>query len=193
MSKRVVLQPNSPSVWPERYTPEMLCRIGVQVEALMSRHSSLEMYKRSIEWQLAVIAAQIREDDVLLLPRTVFLLLEIRGIGGVGAPLEQIAHALAEAGYWKPAAHVQNYHPQDVYHLGESAQRLFDDYAVLDGRVEQLQVQLDSIKQRWHPESGGPPEEVFSDLATNADRAKVRAEVDAVVKLLKHTTRARQV
>jgi hypothetical protein len=146
MSNRVTLQPNPSSTRLERYTPETLRHIGIQVEALLSRHSSLEMYRRSIEWQLALMAAQIHEDDVLLLPRSVFLLVEMRGSGGVSAQLEQIARILGEVGYWKPPVHVQNYRRQDVYHLGESAQRLFDDYTVLDERVKQLHAQLGHLK-----------------------------------------------
>lgn len=47
-----------------------------------------------------------------------------------------------------------------------------------------FKVQLRYIKERWNVEPGKTPLEVFSALATNADRANARTEVDAVVKLL---------
>ena len=43
----------------------------------MSQHSSLKVHKRAIERQLAAIAAHISEHDGVLLPRSVFLLLEL--------------------------------------------------------------------------------------------------------------------
>jgi hypothetical protein len=104
------------------YTAETLRHIGAQVEALTSRHCSLQPHKRAIERQLASIAAQIHEPDVVLTPRTVFLLLEMRGSGGVSDHLEQIARILHEEGYWKPHERVWNSQGQDVYYLGKSAQ-----------------------------------------------------------------------
>ena len=189
MAHRVAWQPNLSSNGEQRHTPETLRRIRAQVEALLSRHSNLEMYKRSIERQLALIAAQIRAEDVLLLPRSVVLLLEMRGSGGVSAPLEQVARILGEAGYWKPPAHVQDYQGPDVYYLGQSAQRLFDDYAALDGRVKQLHAQLGCIQEDRCMEPEMTPQEVFAGLATASDGAKVQARVDAVIGLLEHTTR----
>jgi hypothetical protein len=52
MFHRAAMLPNSSSDWPESYTPETLRHIGLQVEDLLSRHSSLHVYRRSIEWQL---------------------------------------------------------------------------------------------------------------------------------------------
>jgi hypothetical protein len=65
--------------------------------------------------------------------------------GGVCDQLEQIARIVHEQGYWQPHERVQNYQRQDVYHLGKSAQSLFDDCAVLDRRVEQLHTRLGDI------------------------------------------------
>ena len=113
---------------------------AIRVESLLSQHSRLEMYRRSLEWQLGLIAEQLHEDDVLLVPCSVFPLLELRGSVDVNAHLEQIARILREAGYWKPAAHAQDDAHQDVYQLGKSAQKLFDDCAALDRRVRQLQA-----------------------------------------------------
>jgi hypothetical protein len=184
MAHRVAWQPNPSSSWEQRYTPETLRRIGAQVETLLSRHSNLQLYRRSIKRQLALIAAQIRAEDVLLLPRSVFLLLEMRGSGGVSAPLEQVARILGEAGYWKPPAHVQDYHRQDVYSLGQGAQRLFDEYAALDRRVKQLHAQLGCIKEHRHMKAETTPQEVFAGLAMAADGAEIQASVDVVVELL---------
>ena len=147
MFHRTTLQPGSSSAPQHMYTPEALRHIGTQIEALVSQHSSLEMYRRSIERQLFSIAAQIQEQDVALIPRTVFLLLEMRGSGGVSNQLEQIARILHEVGYWKPRVRVQNYHRQDVYQLGKSAQKLFDDYTKLDRRIRELHARLGNIKQ----------------------------------------------
>jgi len=158
--------------------------VGTQVEALMSQHSSLQLHKRAIERQLTLIAAHINEYDVVLNPRSVFLLLELRGSGGVSEQLEQIAHILHEEGYWKPRGRVQNYDRQDVYHLGKSTQRLFDDYALLDQRVEQLNAGLEAIKERQQLTSEMTPHEVFERLATTRDVAQVQSEVDALVELL---------
>src|SRR5438874_1578163 len=102
MYKRVALRQNSATALPNKYASETLRQIGTQVEALMSRHSSLETYRRSIERQLSSIGAQIHEQDIVLNPRTVFLLLEMRGSGGVSNQLEHIARILHEQGYWKP-------------------------------------------------------------------------------------------
>lgn len=189
MSNHVALQPNTLSTCREKYSPEMLQHIGMQVEALVSQHSSLEMYRRSIERQLAFVAAQIQEEGIVLLPRNVFLLLELRGSGGVSTSLEQIAHILGEVGYWKPSVHVENYYRQDVYRLGKSAQRLFDDYEVLNRRVEQLHAQLRHIKDLWNMELETTPQKVFEGLAMATERVKAQAGVDAIVELLEQTTR----
>src|SRR6516164_933393 len=141
MHNHVIPQSDPSSTCIVRYSPEMLQHIGRQVEALMSQHSSLRIYKRAIERQLAAIAARISDHDGVLLPRSVFLLLELRGSGGVSAQLEQIARIVDEQGYWKPPGHVPSYHRQDVYHLGKSAQRLFDDSSALERRIEQVQAQ----------------------------------------------------
>ncbi|HEY6541597.1 MAG TPA: hypothetical protein VIZ18_11690 [Ktedonobacteraceae bacterium] len=148
MSFRIKARPDPPSTRPEYHPPENLQHIESQVEALLSQHSNLELYRRSIERQLGLIAAQIHEENVPLIPCRVFLLLELRGSGGVGAHLEQIARILREVGYWKPPARVQNYHRQDVYSLGRSTQKLFDDYAALDRRVKQLQAPLERRKEK---------------------------------------------
>jgi hypothetical protein len=184
----VALRAELSTVYPESYSPEALWRIGRQVEALLSQHSSLEMYRRSIEWQLGLIAAQIHaEEDVLLTPHSVFLLLELRGSGGVSAQLEQIARTLREVGYWKPPAHVQDYHRQDVYRLGKSAQQLFDDYAKVDLRVRQLNALIARIKEQRRMNPRTTPQEVFEELAADPDCAQLRGEIDAVVELLGHT------
>ncbi len=191
MYYRVALQPDPSFTWSDMYTPETLQQIGTQLEAMASHHSSLEIHKRAIERQLASIAAQIKEQDVVLIPRTVFLLLEMRGSGGVSDQLEQIARILHEEGYWKPRERVQNYHRQDVYQLGKSAQRLFDDYAVLDRRVEQLHARLGHIKERRQMESETTSQGVFEGLATASDVASVQGEVDAIVELLEQANRPR--
>ncbi len=190
MSFHIKVRPEPSSAWPEFYPPETLRHIGRQVEALLSRHSNLELYRGSIERQLGLIAAHIHEENVLLIPCRVFLLLELRGSGGVSAHLAQIARILREVGYWKPAARVQEYHRQDVYHLGRSAQQLFDDYAALDRRVQQLQALLGHIKEyrRMAPETG--PQAVFEDLAMTSDGANVLEKADAVVELLAQTNPA---
>ncbi len=187
MFHRVALQPDHSSTRSQGYPPETLRHIGVQVAAVLSRHSSLQMYKRSIERQFALMAAQLHEEEVELLPHRVFLLVEMRGSGGMSTPLAQIASILGEVGYWKPPTHVQHYHRQDVYYLGKSTQKLFDDYAVLDKRVKQLHTQLGYIKQDRHMKPETTPHEVLEGLAMAADRAKVQAEVDAVVGLLEQT------
>jgi hypothetical protein len=66
----------------------------------------------------------------------------------VSEQIEQIAHILHEGGYWKPRGRVEHYARQDIYHLGKSAQQLFDDCAVLHQRVEQFTTWLQSIKER---------------------------------------------
>lgn len=143
MSFHIKAQPKPPSTVPEFSSLETLQRAESQLESLLSQYRNLELHRRSIERQLGLIAAYIHEENVPLIPCRVFLLLELRGSGGVGAHLEQIAHILCEVGYWKPPARVQNYHRQDVYHLGRSAQKLFDDYAALDWRIIQLQALLE--------------------------------------------------
>ena len=102
----------------EQYSPELMQRIGAGVETLVSRHNSLGIHKRAIERQLASIAAQIREQDGVLTPRDVFLLVEMRGWGGLSKQLEQIAHILREEGYWKPRERVQNYDTQSCGNHG---------------------------------------------------------------------------
>jgi hypothetical protein len=189
MASRVVLQPDPSSPGPDKYTPETLKHIGTQVEALTSRHSSLKLHKRAIERQLRSIAAQIHEQVGVLIPRNIFLLLEMRGSGGVSDQLEQIARILHEQGYWKPQGRVQNYHGQDVYQLGKSTQRLFDDYAKLDRRVEQVHARLGDIKQRRQLAAETTPQSVFDSLAIAADMILVQGEVDAIVDLLESATR----
>ncbi len=143
MSFRIRIRSDLPSTGPQSTSPESLRRVESEVETFASKHSNLELYRRSIERQLGLIAAQIHEENVPLIPDRVFLLLELRGSGGVGAQLEQIARILCEAGYWKPPSGVGNYRRQDVYHLGRSAQKLFDDYEAIDRRVKQLQAQVE--------------------------------------------------
>lgn len=184
MFHRTTLQPGSSSAPQHMYTPEALRHIGTQIEALVSQHSSLEMYRRSIERQLFSIAAQIQEQDVALIPRTVFLLLEMRGSGGVSNQLEQIARILHEVGYWKPRVRVQNYYRQDVYQLGKSAQKLFDDYTKLDRRVRQLNARLGNIKQCRQLQSQTTPQAIFEALAAIPDGARIKGEVDAIINLL---------
>jgi hypothetical protein len=150
----------------------------------MSQQSSLKMHKQAIERQLAAIAAHISEHDAVLLPRSVFLLLELRGSGGVRAQLEQIARVVHEQGYWKPHGLVPNYHRQDVYRLGKSAQRLFDDYAAFNRRVEHVQARLGDIKQRRQLTAETTPQSVFDALASGADLLSVQREVDMIVDLL---------
>ncbi len=108
----------------------------------------------------------------------------MRGSGGVSAQLEQIARIVDEQGYWKPRGHVPNYYRQDVYHLGQSAQRLFDEYTVLDRRIEQLQAHLSHIKQCKQIVSDTTPQEMFEDLAVSSNLVSVQNEVDAIVQLL---------
>ena len=183
MYRHVALQQNQPSQRPVKYTPETLRNIGIQIEALASQHASLKIHKRAIKRQLTTIAARIHEQDVALIPQNIFLLLEIRGSGGVSAQLGQIAHIVHEHGYWKPQHHVQSYHRQDVYYLGKSAQKLFDDYAALDWRVEQLHVRLARIKQLQRMGSDMTPTQVFDCLAAS-NIASVQNEVDAIAQLL---------
>lgn len=90
----------------------------------MSQQSSLKMHKQAIERQLATIAARIGEHEAVLLPRSVFLLVEMRGSGGVSAQLEQIARIVHEQGYWKPHAHVSNYQEQRRVAHGEADLRM---------------------------------------------------------------------
>jgi len=95
----------------------MLRHLGRQVEARLRQQSSLKMHKRAIERQLAALAARIAEPDAVLLPRSVFLLLELRGSGGVSAQLEQIARIVHEQGYWKPHGPVPTYQRADSWLL----------------------------------------------------------------------------
>ena len=184
MYNRIKTQPDPSSTWTVRYNPEVLRHIGMQVETLMSQYSSLKIHKRAIERQLAAIAARISEHDGVLLPRSVFLLLEMRGSGGVRAQLEQIARIVEEQGYWKPRGHVPNYHRQDVYRLGGSVQRLFDDATALDRRIEEVQAQLRHLKQCRQRDADTTPQEVFEDLAASPDLVSVQNSVDAIVQLL---------
>lgn len=172
-----------------RSTSETLRHIERQVEALISQHSSLTIHKRAIERQLASIAAQIHEPDVMLTPHTVFLLLEMRGSGGVSEQLEHIAHIVHEQGYWKPKGRVQNYRLQEVYRLGKSTQRLFDTYAIVDQRAQQLHTRLGHIKQRWQMEIETPLQGVFAGLGAAVDTAEVQGEINALVKVLEQATR----
>lgn len=189
MAHPLAAQPNPSAIWAEQYTPEVLRSIGSQVEALLSQHSSLEIYKRSIERQLALIAAHLHLEDAQLLPRSMFLQVEIRGSGGCHAPLEQIARILGEVGYWKPPMPVQNYRGPEVYHLGQSTQRLFDDCAAWDRRVQQLHAQLGCLREQQHMQPETTPQEIFTGLANAVDTAKVQAGVAAIAGLLKQTNR----
>ena len=189
MAHHVTEQPNPSAIWAEQYTPEVLRSIGSQVEALLSQHGSLEMYKRSIERQLALMATHLHLEDVSIHPRSMFLQVELRGSGGCNAPLEQIARILGEVGYWKPPVPVQNYRGPEVYHLGQSTQRLFDDYAALDRRVQQLYAQLGCMREQQHMQPETTPQEIFTGLANAVDTAKAQAGVDTIVGLLKQTRR----
>ena len=179
------------SRWTIRSTDVTLRHIESQVVALISQHSSLMIHKRAIERQLTSIVAQIHEPDVELTPNAIFLLLEMRGSGGVSEQLEQIAHIVHEQGYWKPNGRIQNYRPQDVYHLGKSTQRLFDDYSGVDRRVEQLYTRLGHIKQHWQMEVETTIPGIFECLATamDVDIAEVQSEVNPLVKLLAQASR----
>ncbi len=163
--------------------------MGAGIETLLSRHNSMGLHKQAIERQLALIVTQIHEQGVILIPRTVFLLVEMRGCGGLSKQLEQIAHVLREEGYWKPRERVQNYHPQDVYQLGKSAQKLCDDYATLDRRVEQLNARLEHIKAYWRMEAELCPQEVLQRLAATANIALIQHEVAAIIDLLEQANR----
>ncbi len=189
MYSRIVEQSDLSSRWATRSSSETLQHIEKQVEALISQHSSLMIHKRAIEQQLTSIVTQIHEPDVVLSPRAVFLLLEMRGSGGVSEQLEQIAHIVHEQGYWKPNGHVQNYRLQDVYHLGKSAQKLFDDYAVVDRRVEQLYAWFRHIKQCRQMKAETTLGGVFECLAAAIDTAEVQEEADTIVELLEQATR----
>ena len=190
MDDHVGRQLDPSSSWPARSPLETLRHIGTQVQALLSHHSSLTMHKRAIERQLASMAAQIHEPDIVLIPRTVFLLVEMRGSGGVCDQLEQIARIVHEQGYWQPHERVQNYQRQDVYHLGKSAQSLFDDCAALDRRVEHLHTRLGDIRERRQMKAEMAPQGVFECLAAAPDTAEVQGEVDAMVELLEQSTRS---
>lgn len=170
--------------WPNRSPSETLHHVERQVEALISQQSSLQIHKRAIEKQLASIADQIHEPDVMLTPQTVFLLLEIRGSGGVIDQLEQIAHIVDEEGYWKPGGSVQNYRLRDVYLLGRSAQRLFDTFAVIDRCVQQVYAHLWYIKQRWQMETEASVHAIFTYLAATIESAEVQEEINSLVRLI---------
>jgi len=113
----------------------------------------------------------------------------MRGSGRVNEQIEQIAHIVHEQGYWKPSGRVQNYHMQDVYHLGKSAHKLFNDYEVLDRRVEQLQAWLRHIKQCRQMEAETTLRGVFECLAAAIDTAEAQEEVNAIAELLEQATR----
>jgi TRAP-type mannitol/chloroaromatic compound transport system substrate-binding protein len=102
----------------------------------------------------------------------------------VSNSLEHIAHIVHEQGYWRPKERVQNYHRQDVYQLGKSAQRLFDDSQVLARRVALLQARLRNLKQYRYLSFETTPQQVFDALAADADLASVLYEVEAIVDLL---------
>ena len=169
---------------PNKAPSGTLHRIERQVEALVSQQSSLQVHKRAIEKQLASIADQIHVPDVVLTPHTVFLLLEIRGSGGVSEQLEQIARIVHEEGYWKPYGHVRNYRRRDVYLLGRSAQRLFDTFSVIDCCVQQIYAHLWYIKQRWRMETEAPLQTVFTYLEETTGADEVQEEINSIVKLI---------
>jgi hypothetical protein len=170
--------------WPSGSPSETLHHVERQVEALISQQSSLEIHKRAIEKQLASIADQIHEPDVMLTPHTVFLLLEIRGSGGVSEQLEQIARIVHEEGYWTPGGSVQNYLLRDVYLLGRSAQRLFDTFEVIDRCVQHIFAYLWYIKQRWQMEAETSLHTVFTSLEATIETAEVQDEINSLVKLI---------
>ncbi len=175
--------------WPSRFPSETLRHIEMQVEALINQQSSLTIHKRAIEKQLASIAAYIHEPDVMLTPHTVFLLLEMRGSGGVSEQLEHIAHIVHEQGYWKPSGRVQNYRLYEIYLLGQSAQRLFDTFAIIDRCVQQLYAYLWYIKQHRQMEPETSLREVFAGLAAAIDTAEVQDEINSLVKLIDQAIR----
>lgn len=175
--------------WPNRSPSKTLHHIERQVEALISQQSSLAIHKRAIQKQLASIAVKIHEPDVMLTPHNVFLLLEIRGSGGVSEQLEQIARLVHEEGYWKPGGRVQNYRLRDVYLLGKSAQRLFDTFAVIDRCVQQVYAYLWYIKQHWQMEAETSLHAVFTSLEASIERAEVQDEVNSLLKLIDQAIR----
>jgi hypothetical protein len=189
IDSRLTSQTHPSSTWSALYPPETLRQIGTQVEAVMSQHSSLGVHKQAIERQLASIAARINEQEGALIPRDIFLLLELRGSGQVSEQLEQIARILHEEGYWKPRGRVQYYSQQDVYQLGKSIQKLFDDYAALHQRAEQMCVRLEAIKEHRQMTPEVTPQGVFACLATTVDCSSIQAEVDAMVALLEQANR----
>ncbi len=186
---RLTPQSYPSSTWSTPYSSEMLQQIGIQIEAVMSQHSSLEVHKQAIERQLASIAARINEQDTALVPCDIFLLLELRGSGRVSEQLEQIARILHEEDYYKPRGRVQYYSQQDVYQLGKSTQKLFDDYAALHSRVEQLCVRLEAIKECRQMTHEMTPQGVFAAIATTVDCSSIQSEVDATVALLEQANR----
>ena len=174
---------------PNRTPSETLHRVERQVETLICQQSSLQIHKRAIEKQLASIADQIHIPDVALTPQRIFLLLEIRGSGGVSEQLEQIARIVHEEGYWKPGGRIQNYRLRDVYLLGRSAQRLFDSFAVIDRCVKQIYAHLWYIKQRWQIGAEASFHAVFASLETTIETAEVQAEINSLVKLVDQALR----
>lgn len=175
--------------WPKRSPSKTLQDVERQFEALISQQSSLALHKRAIEKQLASIANQIHEPDVILTPHTVFLLLEIRGSGGVSEQLEQIAHIVGEEGYWKPGGSVQNYRLRDIYLLGRSAQRLFDTFAIIDRYVKQVYAILRYIKQHWQMGAEASLHTVFASLESTIETAEVQEEIISLVKLIDEALR----
>ncbi len=175
--------------WSKRSPSKALRHVERQVEALISQQSSLALHKRAIEKQLASIADQIHEPDVILTPNIIFLLLEIRGSGGVSKQLEQIAHIVDEEGYWKPGGSVQNYRLRDIYLLGRSAQRLFDTFTAIDRCVQQVYAYLWYIKQRWQMEAETSLHAVFSCLEATIETAEVQEEINSLIKLIDEALR----
>ncbi|GAC1464513.1 MAG: hypothetical protein PVS3B3_27760 [Ktedonobacteraceae bacterium] len=189
MYYRIVERSKLSARWPASSPTETPQHIETQVEVLISLHSSLMIHKRAIERQLASIASEIHEPDVELTPHTIFLLLEIRGSGGVGEQLEQIAHIVHEQGYWKPNGYVQNYRLQDIYYLGKSVQRLFDDYTVVDRRIEELHSWLGHMQQCRQIGTETIPQYLYECLAVAMDTSEVYEEVNTIVNRLGQPTR----
>ena len=175
--------------WSKGSPSKALRHVERQVEALINQQSSLALHKRAIEKQLASIADQIHVPDVVLTPQRIFLLLELRGSGGVSDQLDQIAHIVREEGYWKPGGRVQNYRLRDVYLLGRSAQRLFDTFAVIDRCVQQLYAHLWYIKQRWQMGTETSFHAVFASLETTIETKEVQEEINSLVKVIDEALR----
>jgi hypothetical protein len=184
MAYRVSWGHGPSSTQSERHHPEALQCLGSRIEALLSRNSSLQNYRHSLERQLAVLVARLGTQRVELVPRSVFLLLELRGSGGMSMPLEQIARILEELGYWQPGRPIRAYLRPDVYHLGLSAQQLFDDATALERRVRQIQAEVEWLREQKHLPPETTTHEVFADLEMTMDAAPVRAALDQIASLL---------